>query len=1045
MMRVKSKAFIIALVLCLVLVTCGEAAAAITDTSGHWAQGVIGKWTANSWAAGYPDGTFQPDKEISRAELVVLVNKAFQIPQGDIQLNLSDIQSSDWFYQSIRSAKQAGYITGYPDGTFKPDSPVSRQEMAVILAKLLNLSTDDQSASARFNDNTSFPDWSKGSISAVVKSNIMTGYPEGTFQPAKFLTRAEALLALDNALKLYSTEEEVVLKTGPAVESPTPTTTTGGGSSGGGGSSAEGAPPVLKWVNAPGEGAIQYQGQAIYLEVEVYDADNDVKEIKWEAAEGTLSSRTGTTTTWTLPETNGTKLVKAMALDKKSNQSTIQLNVNIVSFTDELMGNTLMTLSEYGDNEDPDSDDLTCLQEGILGTDDLIADTDSDGLKDGLEINTTHTDPLKRDTDGDGLGDGVEGYLGLDPLSPDSDNDGIPDSNETVERTFGDASVGGSATIKGSPEIAEHTFISQYSNPFIKNYYGVVGDPIDIYCSDSFEQAALTMYYTDEELAAKGLDEDALTIFWFNEKEKKLKPLASTIDKVNNIVTAQVSHFSKYLVGDSSKITQDISKTDIVFVLDNSGSMSWNDPADKRVDAAKSIISSLNGDYRFSIVEFSSTAATLQSLTDDKSSVLDAADSIRGTAGGGTAIGYAIQHAVGEFDDDNSRKVIFFLTDGEDYDTEAIDAAVGLAASKHIQIYSIGLGDAVNGDLLESNIAAPTGGQYYFVDDIDSLTGAFGSIGGNIALTVDVPTGDGKTITGIPIADCGFTPGNNGFRFGNLSTTFSDGLCQGFAVVPELYFNKELPLSEAGNSSQYQPAYNLSGTPHFKNRLDLYGFSEPNLEYLDLICGSGYWNYVTQDPKGNYFFKEPFRTKMADFGCTFVSRPFSDDKNHYYEWPKLNTASQEYLTGPSWTSEQRELFNCIQWWFGEQLSTDYKFDHKMVFDLDYVISELKKGRSVVVTFSGKNKEKKHVGHAVVAEKVLQDPNDSSKYWLIIYDNNYPDTDRWIAVTKKRGWTSIMPMAIPIIPYDYYVCSPDNTFYSEFAKAFYVEDPVNVIP
>jgi hypothetical protein len=88
-----------------------------------------------------------------------------------------------------------------------------------------------------------------------------------------------------------------------------------------------------------------------------------------------------------------------------------------------------------GPNDDPDGDGLTNAQEKELHTNPRKADTDKDGLSDGVEVNDTHTNPKKKDSDKDGLKDGQEVALHTDPMDDDSDDDGVEDGQEVEDGT----------------------------------------------------------------------------------------------------------------------------------------------------------------------------------------------------------------------------------------------------------------------------------------------------------------------------------------------------------------------------------------------------------------------------------------------------------------------------------------------------------------------------------------------------------------------------------------------------------------------------------
>jgi len=96
-----------------------SAAGAFTDMPGHWAAPQINEWLSKGLAQGYPDGTFKPDNQVTRAEFITLTNRVLGY-QANNPVNFSDVSASDWFAEEVAKAKTAGYITGYPDGTLRP-------------------------------------------------------------------------------------------------------------------------------------------------------------------------------------------------------------------------------------------------------------------------------------------------------------------------------------------------------------------------------------------------------------------------------------------------------------------------------------------------------------------------------------------------------------------------------------------------------------------------------------------------------------------------------------------------------------------------------------------------------------------------------------------------------------------------------------------------------------------------------------------------------------------------------------------------------------
>lgn len=171
---------------------------AVNDIEGHWAANVILEWINNGLAKGYPDDTFKPNNNITRAEFMNLINNAFIFTEEE-PINFLDVDENKWYYSTIKKAKAAGYINGYPDGTMKPGNPITREEVAAIIARILNLE-EYKEGTESFTDKDDFT-WSKGYIGAVTKEGFMIGYPDGSFKPTKNITRGEAIYALNNVIK----------------------------------------------------------------------------------------------------------------------------------------------------------------------------------------------------------------------------------------------------------------------------------------------------------------------------------------------------------------------------------------------------------------------------------------------------------------------------------------------------------------------------------------------------------------------------------------------------------------------------------------------------------------------------------------------------------------------------------------------------------------------------------------------------------------------------------------------------------------------------
>lgn len=168
----------------------------IMDICGHWAEKSIEKLMAIKALTGYPDGTFKPDKVITRAEFVTVLVKAFKLApeRGRVFSDTAD----HWAGGDIATAMANGIISGYSEKRFGPDDPVTREQMAVMTVKAAKLSLGGQ---VSFADAGDIPDWAKDFVTAAVQKGLMKGYPGNTFRPGDKATRAEAVTVVVNALK----------------------------------------------------------------------------------------------------------------------------------------------------------------------------------------------------------------------------------------------------------------------------------------------------------------------------------------------------------------------------------------------------------------------------------------------------------------------------------------------------------------------------------------------------------------------------------------------------------------------------------------------------------------------------------------------------------------------------------------------------------------------------------------------------------------------------------------------------------------------------
>ncbi|MBP1988786.1 S-layer homology domain-containing protein [Paenibacillus eucommiae] len=142
---------------------------------------------------GYPDGLIRPDGSASRAEIATMLINLGAAKDATAKDGFTDVKDNHWAAQAIKLAKAAGLMSGYPDGNFQPGGTITRAEMSAIVFNYLALSKTNH---ASFTD-VGTGHWASQMIAAVQAAGLISGYPDGTFQPEKEITRAEVVTILN--------------------------------------------------------------------------------------------------------------------------------------------------------------------------------------------------------------------------------------------------------------------------------------------------------------------------------------------------------------------------------------------------------------------------------------------------------------------------------------------------------------------------------------------------------------------------------------------------------------------------------------------------------------------------------------------------------------------------------------------------------------------------------------------------------------------------------------------------------------------------------
>lgn len=173
-----------------------------TDTENHWAKEFITELSALNIIKGYEDGSFKPDKAVTRAEFVKMIVELLDIPASTADFN--DVTPGDWFYSYVGAASGAGLVNG--DGkNFNPNAVITRQDAAVIICRALKISGD---LNTEFTDAGEISDYANASVGALAELGIINGYEDNSVRPLNSITRGETAKILVNSNKLIKALEE---------------------------------------------------------------------------------------------------------------------------------------------------------------------------------------------------------------------------------------------------------------------------------------------------------------------------------------------------------------------------------------------------------------------------------------------------------------------------------------------------------------------------------------------------------------------------------------------------------------------------------------------------------------------------------------------------------------------------------------------------------------------------------------------------------------------------------------------------------------------
>ncbi|MBQ9092221.1 MAG: S-layer homology domain-containing protein, partial [Anaerotignum sp.] len=151
------------------------------------------------YVQGYPDGTVGPERNITRAEATVIF---FRLLQDHVRAelltaenNFPDVNLDDWFNLGVSTMESGGFVSGYEDGTFRPNGKITRAELATIISNFDEL---EPATENRFPDVEGH--WAEAYINSAAEKGWLSGYDDGLYRPNQYITRAETMSMINRVL-----------------------------------------------------------------------------------------------------------------------------------------------------------------------------------------------------------------------------------------------------------------------------------------------------------------------------------------------------------------------------------------------------------------------------------------------------------------------------------------------------------------------------------------------------------------------------------------------------------------------------------------------------------------------------------------------------------------------------------------------------------------------------------------------------------------------------------------------------------------------------
>ncbi|MEB3181235.1 MAG: S-layer homology domain-containing protein [Nostocaceae cyanobacterium] len=171
------------------------------DVQGHWAAAFIQAMVDKGLLSGFPNGTFQPEAPITRAQYAAVIAKTFNQPISNKSSNFTDIADNFWATPAIMRAARMGFISGFGDGSFRPGQNLTRVQAIVSIVNGLKLTGGNPNGLNRMSDRAQIPSYATNAVTTAIQKLLVVNYPQtDQLEPLRDITRAEVAAIIYQAL-----------------------------------------------------------------------------------------------------------------------------------------------------------------------------------------------------------------------------------------------------------------------------------------------------------------------------------------------------------------------------------------------------------------------------------------------------------------------------------------------------------------------------------------------------------------------------------------------------------------------------------------------------------------------------------------------------------------------------------------------------------------------------------------------------------------------------------------------------------------------------